>query len=350
MLRHLIAMILGTLLLLGAVGFAWPADARPADGTLTVDNQRFGQVVLTLDGRQLGDIPPESHRDFRVPAGEHALRVRTKDGTPVLAQTVRVRPHSAVQVMVVPDEGKLTVRNETGRDGRLLVNSLDRGGLAPGQARVLMLEPGTVSIRIQQADRVLDSARISLRAGERKTWSAVAPTVAELQLRNPLPVPVKVRVDGDAVMRLEPGESRLVRSVRVGQVPVVVTELDGRVMSQERVEVDPFDGGLFSVPLPAEGPVRVVNLGAGDVEVYADGRRVATVRARGEQVVMIPIGATELTLRDRSRNIVLRTEVELEPFEELSLRIDLPRHFVSQERALVAELEALIEALRRLAS
>ena len=350
MLRHLLAMILGTLLLIGVVGYAWPAQARPADGTVTLDNQRFGVVVLSVDGRQLGEIAPESHKDFRVPAGNHAVRVRTKTGEPVLAQSVVVRPNSAVQLMVVPDKGKLTVRNQTGRDGRLLINGMDRGGLAPGQARVLVLEPGTVSVQIRQAERVLDSARLSLRAGDRKSWSAVAPSTAELRVRNPLPVAVRVRVDDRSPVSIAPGDTRMLRDQPTGSASVVVTLPDGRVLSREQVRIDPFDGGNFMVPLPSEGAVRLVNLGSGTVDVYAEGRRVASISGFDNALVEVPLGTIELTLRDRARNIVLRTAVDVEPFDAVTVRCDLQRHMLTVERDLIAEVDAFIEALRRLAS
>ncbi len=350
MLRHLLAMIIGSLLLIGTVGYAWPADARPASGTITLDNQRFGVVQLSVDGRELGDIPPESRRDFMVPAGDHSVRVRSRDGQAVLAQTVRVRPHGAVQVLVAAREGQLTVRNATGRSGRLLVDGMDRGGLDAGQVRVLLLDPGAVSVQIRQADRVLDSARLSLRPGERETWAAQAPATAELRLRNPLPVPVDVQVEGRQSIRLAQGETQVLRSVAAGLTQVVVRAPNGRVIATERVNVDPYDGGLFLAPLPSEGAVRLVNLGAARVEVYAGDRRVASIEGRGEQVVFLPLGTVQLTLRERSRNIVLRTAVDVEPFEQVTLRCDMQQHFVTQERALVAELEDLIAALRRLAS
>ncbi len=350
MLRHLIAMILGSLLLIGVVGYAWPADARPADGTLTLDNQRFGVVVLSVDGRQLGEIPPEGRRDFRLPAGDHAVRVRSKDGEPVLAQSVVVRPNGVVQLVVAPDQGKLTVRNETGRDGRLLVNGLDRGGLAPGQVRVLLLEPGAVSVQIRDAQRTLDSARLSLRPGERETWSARAPTLAELQLHNPLPVAVRVRVDNREPITLAPGERRMLRNQPVGPAQVVVSGPDGRVLSREQVRIDPYDGGSFRIPLPTSGAVRLVNLGSGTVDVYAQDRRIASVSGFDNALIELPLGTVELTLRDRARNIVLRTAVDVEPFDAVTLRCDLQRHLLTVERDLIAEVDAFIEALRRLAS
>jgi len=350
MLRHLIAMALGTLLLIGVVGYAWPAEARPADGTLTIDNQRSAFVGLTLDGRAMGEVSPDSQRSLRVQAGEHSLRVRDRDGQMVLAQTVRVRPDGQARVVVAPNLGQLTVRNATGRDGRLLVNGQDRGSMLAGQERVLRLESGTISVQIRQPERVLDSLRSNLRAGERKSWTALAPTTAELRVRNPLPVTVRVRVADREPVRLEPGESRVLRNQPVGPSQVVVTGPDGLVLTREQVRIDPFDGGSLMVPLPTQGAVRLVNLGSGTVDVYADGRRIASISAFDNELLQVPLGMAELTLRDRERNIMLRTAVEVQPFEAVTLRCDLQQHFLTQERELVAELDAFIEALRRLAS
>ncbi len=305
---------------------------------------------LTLDGRAMGEVSPDSQRSVRVQPGDHALRVRTRDGQVVLAQTVRVRPNGQVRVVVTPNLGQITVRNATGRDGRLLVNGQDRGSLLSGQERVLRLEPGTISVQIRQPDRVLDSLRSNLRAGERKSWVALAPTTAELRVRNPLPVTVKVRVADREPIRIQPGEVRVLRNQPAGPSQVVVTGPDGLVLSRDQVRIDPFDGGSFMVPMPTQGAVRLVNLGAGTVDVYADGRRIASISAFDNALLQVPLGLAELTLRDRERNLMLRTAVDVQAFEAVTLRCDLQQRFLTQERKLVAEVDAFIEALRRLAS
>ncbi len=350
MLRHLLAMILGSLLLIGAVGYAGPAQARPADGTILIDNHRFGPVGLSIDGQGMGEIAAESQRSFRVSAGEHSVRIKDRDGQPVLAQTVRVRPNGQVTLVATPDLGKLTVRNLTGRDGRLVVNGTDRGPLLAGQQRAVELTPGTFSVQIRQQERVLDSLRSNLRAGERKTWTAQAPTTAELRVRNPLPVTVKLRVNGRDPVSIAPGNSRVLRNQAPGPAELVVTGPDGRVLTRDSVRIDPFDGGAFMVPVPTTGAVRVVNLGSGMVDVYADGRRIAAVSALDNALVELPLGVVELTLRDRARNTVLRTTVDVEPFDAVTLRCDLQRHMLTVEQDLIAEVDAFIEALRRLAS
>jgi hypothetical protein len=350
MLRHLIAMIFGTLLLIGAVGYAWPAQARPADGTITIDNDRFAPVGVTLDGRGMGEIAPDSRRSFRVPAGEHALRVKDRDGQPLLARTVIVRPDSEIRLAVAPTVGELTVRNLTGRDGRLVIDGVDRGPMLAGQQRVLRLEAGTVSVQIRQRDRVLDSLRSNLRPGERKSWTAQAPATAELRVRNPLPVTIKLRVDGRDPVSIAPGQTRVLHNQTPGDTRLVVTGPDGRVLSREQVRIDPFDGASFLVPLPTVGAVRLVNLGSGTVDVYANGRRIDSISAFDNKLIEVPMGAVELSLRDRARGIVLRTGLEIDPFDAITVRCDLPRHLLTVEQALVAEVDAFIEALQRLAS
>jgi hypothetical protein len=350
MLRHLIAMILGTLLLIGALGYAWPADARPADGTLVIDNQRFAPVGVSLDGRGLGEVAPDSRRSFRVPAGEHALRIKDRDGQPLMARTVTVLPHGEVLLAVAPTVGELTVRNLTGRDGRLVVDGLDRGPLLAGQERVLRLEAGTVSVQLRQQERVLDSLRAHLRPGERKAWVAQAPATAELRVRNPLPVTIKLRVGSREPVSMEPGEARTLRNQATGPADLVVIGPDGRVLSRDQVRIDPFDGASFMVPVPTAGAVRLVNLGRGTVDVYANGRRIDSISAFDNALIEVPLGTVELSLRDRARGIVLRTGLEIDPFDAITVRCDLPGHLLTVEQRLVAEVDAFIEALRRLAS
>ncbi len=349
MLRHLMAMIFGSLLLIGAVGYAFPAAARPA-GTLQLDNERFGSVSLTLDGRELGTVPADAQRDFRVPSGEHALRVRSREGQVVLAQSVLVRPNGSTRVVVMPDQGELTVRNATGRGGRLVIDGVDRGPIDPGAVRSLRLRPGTFSVLIRQSDRVLDSVNLSLRAGDRRSWVAQAPTVADMSLRNPLPVAVRVKVEGRPSVMLEPGDRELLRGLPVGRTDVQVFGPGERLLSRSELVIDPFDGASFLVPMPSDGPVRLVNMGDRSMDVLADGRLVATIAPRAEATIILPIGRVELTLRERARNLVIRTDVRVEPFEEVTLRCDLGRSFVTQEHRLLAELEDLIAALRRLAA
>jgi hypothetical protein len=350
MLRQLLSMVLGTLLLIGTVVYAWAADARPADGTLSIDNQRFSALVLSVDGRVLGDLPPESRRDFPVPPGDHAVRVKTKQGRVVLAQGVVVRPNGAVHLLVAADQGKLTVRNLTGRDGRLVINGADRGTMLAGQTRVIALDPGPIGVQLRQGTMVLDSLRTDLRPGERESFTARAPTTADLRVRNPLPVRVRVRVDGRAAVELAPGEERTLRGQPAGSSQLVVTGPEGVVISREQVRIDPYDGGRFMVPVPSQGALRIVNLSTSTLEVIANGRRVATLTGLDNTLVELPLGEVELVLRDRARNVTIRTSVDVEPFQAITMRCDLPRSFVSQESRLVAEVEAFIEALRSLAS
>ncbi len=350
MLRYLLAMTLGTLLLLGGVFYAWPADARPPDSAILVENDRFEPVAINIDGRDMGEVRAESRRNIPVSPGAHSVRIRDRAGKVVLAESVRVRPHGTTQLLVPANEAKLTVRNATGREGRLFVAGVDRGMLAPGAQRSMDLAPGTVRAELREGSRVLDTARLTVRAGERPTWRAEAPALAELRVRNPLPVAVRVRVATRPSITLEPGERQTFRDLPPGVTQLVVTERNGHVIAREEVRVDAFDGASFVVPPPSEGAVRLVNLGSSAVEVYVDGRRIASVGSRDEREIFVPLGQVELTLRDRQRDRVIRTTVDVQAFEEVTLRCDLARHYVTQEHRLVAELEELLAALQRLAS
>lgn len=348
MLRKLIALTLGAFLLLAVTAWARAADARPPDATLFIENLRFVSVQVSVDGHELGRMAADSRESFRVPAGEHSLRVRTGDGRMVVAQEVRLRPNETQRVAVPPREGQLTVRNVTGRDGRLVVDGLDRGLLYSGQTRSLVLDPGTVSVQISQPGRMLDAARLSLRPGERSTWNALAPTVSDLELRNPLPVAVGVLVEGRPEILMAPGAREVLR-VRPGSVEVLVAQVGGRALGREQVVVDPYDGGRFVAPLPRDGFVRVINLGRDPLDVYADGRRLASLPARGETEITLPLGTVDLTLRDRARGFTMRTAVDVEPFYEVTVRCDLERRNLSQTSRLVAQLEDLLAVLRRMA-
>jgi hypothetical protein len=188
-----------------------------------------------------------------------------------------------------------------------------------------------------------------LRPGEESAWNALAPTMADLELRNPLPVTVSVQVDGRPELFMAPGAREVLR-VRPGPTEVLVAQAGGRFLGREVVVVDAWDGGRFLAPVPREGFVRVINLGRDSLDVYADGRRVAFVPPRSEAELSLPVGFVDLTLRDRARDLTLRTRVEVKPFEELSLRCDLPRRDVSRSSRLVAEVQDVIAILRRLAA
>ncbi len=350
MLRQLIAMLIGTLLLIIGAVYCWPAQARSAEGVLVVDNQRIATVVISVDGRRLGQLPPEGEARFRLPAGEHSLRASLLEGGPVLHRTVRVRPHQESSLVVPAFEGRLVVRNQTGRSGRLRLDGRDRGPLSSGAERVLVLDPGVVSVQLVQADRVLMSQRATVRSGQRALLEARAPSVADLRLRNPLPIPVIVQVEGREARRLGVGESLVLQGMSTGPARIEVRQLNGRAVARGTVQVDPFDGAAFVVPLPQQGPMRLVNLGNRSVDLYVDGRRVGSCAPRQQTEIMLAIGERELVLRDRGGDRLLRTSVQVEPFEAVTLRCDLQRHFLVQERELLAELEDLVVALRRLAS
>ena len=349
MLRQLFSLTLGALLLAVVSAWARTAEARPPDATLLLDNLRFVYVQVSVDGHDLGRVTAEGGASFRLRPGEHSLRVRDASGRMVVAQELWLHPTQTERVVVPPREGQLTVRNATGRDGRLLVDGLDRGLLLAGQARALVLEPGSVGVQIVQPGRVLDAARLSLSPGEKSAWNALAPTVADLLLSNPLPVAVSMRVEGLPELFLAPGAREVLR-VRPGPTEILVAQVGGRPLGREVVAVDPWDGGRFVAPLPREGFVRVVNLGRESVDIYADGRRLASVPPRGQCELTLPLGLQDLTLRERTRDLTLRTRVEVAPFEEVTLRCDLARHAVSLTSRLVAEVEDLLALLRRLAA
>ncbi len=349
MLRHLIAMVFGTLVLAAGLFCCWPAQAAGPYGKLAVDNARIAHVTVLADGRQLGRLGPESEGVFRLRAGEHELLAKLDDGRTALRERVRVAPGRQTRVVVPPYEGRLTVANQTGRPARLWLDKEDRGLLAAGAERSYVLDPGPCTVQLKEGARLLDSGSASVTRGGGSRYVAEAPRVADVRLRNVQPLKLKLEVGAQAAVTLDIGETRVLEGVAVGSVPVAVFDGRGRLLRSDVIEVLPYDGARYVVPAPENAPLRLVNLSSEPADVLSDGQRVAKMKGGQQLTLMLPLGERELTMKHRSSGKLVRTTVEVEPFEQVTLRFDARRHYVTQDEKLLTALEELLAALKRLA-
>ena len=180
--------------------------------------------------------------------------------------------------------------------------------------------------------------------------------------------PVRGRQPGPRPPLREDGDLLTEGEVLDGEVGAI-TEKRAEAVREKEYELSHgarmADLGLLSNVVPVERPLRgrgrpisnhqhcrpgIEFCRTTTVDVYAQDRRIASVSGFDNALIELPLGTVELTLRDRARDIVLRTAVDVEPFDAVTLRCDLQRHMLTVERDLIAEVDAFIEALRRLAS
>lgn len=330
-------VLLSLLLLLLCVlspGVAW-AWAAPA-ASLQIRNDRLIAATLVVDGRSVGQIPAESSRDFSLEPGSRSVRLYVDRGQPVVKETLVLHPGEREALRVPPWEGRLEVRNRTGRDGRLFLDGQDQGPLLAGAERRLVREPGTVLVELRDGVRLLDEGRSSVQPGLLTVFVAEQAPVAELLVSNPLPIPVLVGLGDRAPLVLQPGERRRVEGLAPGTLRVDIERLDGREIRSLSLRLEPWEPTVLQVPVPGDGLLRLVNRGETPVEVLLDGRVLAYLGAGRDQTLGLPTGRQRLVLREVRTGRVLGAEVLVEPFDTASLRFDLARHSLEVNGALVS--------------
>ena len=310
-----------TLFLLAAI--TPDADAsRGHAGHFIVDNDRFITVYAYVDGRRLGTVEPEETQAFAVPTGYHRLEVRCAKGSSLFRDEELVRPREVVRAEIDAWEGKLIVENETPFGGTLYIDGQDKGWLASGDERVLVLAPGTVDVTLRGQGMVLDSETARIRTGQRTFVDAEEPAFAELDLVNPLPVAVEVRVEGSGTIRLPPGARRTLHGVEVDEVDVEIRLAStGRLIERCDVKVSPYTGGELRVPVPKEAPLALHNTGSRTLKVFIDGRFVATLSAYADRVVEVDVGWARLEIRDDRGRTLEEQRIEIDPYDNRDLRV-----------------------------
>lgn len=337
--RPFLVTILGLLVALAAL-VPGVADARGRDGHrrpgedaaawVQVMNERIATVTVFVDGAPYGSIAPEAAASFYLRPGRSELRVML-EGRVLTRTTLDLRPREEARVVVPPWEGRLVVRNETGRAGRLRLDGRDGGLLPAGAERVLVRDPGACRLELVDGGLLLDAGSPSVTPGGRSTFVARPPPVADLVVTNPLPMEVRVAVGG--FLRSVPANATVVLpNVSTGAALVEVSRLDGLRIAGSRVSVLPYEGGRFVVPAPAEARVRLVNLSTTPVEVRVDGRVVVQGFARAETDLFLALGRHEVTVRELRSGRILRASVYVGPFEDVELRFDARRGRVEETR------------------
>ncbi|GEM_PF-6746796 len=310
-----------TLILLAAVSPDATASRGHA-GHFVVDNDRLITVYAYVDGRRIGTIEPEQTEGFAVPTGYHRFEVRCAKGSSLFEDEELLRPRELLRAEVAAWEGLLLFENHTPFGGTVYVDGEEHGWLDAGDQRRIVLAPGRAEVTLRGQGRLLDQDTVVVRTGQRSTLFAEPPAFAELEVVNPLPVAVIVRLDGLSEIRLAPGDRQTLLGVDVGRVGAEVRlASSGRVIERRGVDVLAYEGGQLLLSAPDSAPIAVHNTSQATLELFVDGRLVATVQPYGDVELDLDVGVLRLDIRDERGRTIEQKRLDIDPFVNRDLRV-----------------------------
>lgn len=304
----------------------------------TVDNDRLSAVQVYVDGALVGTVAPETSERFRLDVGSHSLVVRAGDQV-LFTRSVLARAGQGFEADIPAYEGRLTVVNSTGLDGRLYIDGVDRGALAAGAERTLVLPPSQgARVELRSERYVLDVGSARVLSGADTRYVADAPPIAEVRIKNPLTVPVRVTLGELPPVTVAAGDTITVDAVAVGAVPVTVRLTSGRVIETASVSVRPYKGGRIVIEGPARAAVAVHNVGSQSARIWIDGNLLASVDGYGDQVHELGVGPHQVVVRDARGNTLVNQTLVVTAFGDNELVFGAASCTMPEERGFSASV------------
>jgi hypothetical protein len=252
---HAFALWALAFVVVGCASARSPSDLLAGVGAVEVANRTEATVRVAIDGRDEAEVPAGRRvRIAPVPAGARTLTL-SRAGYPPRPGAVTVVGREVLRVEVLP------------------------GMLGDDAAATVLPEP---------------------------------PLLGALAVENAVGVVVRVSVDGKAIGRVMPGETRAFDAVPSGAVLAVARGDDGRTV-EGRLEV-PAGGVMTWRVVPAGLPVTVDNGTAEAAEVHIDGRVFGRVGPGAQAIFHVPEGlhAAEAVLEPSRRRFATTLEVRQE--------------------------------------
>lgn len=309
---------------LGA-GAVYTVQVAPENGELEVRNGAGTTLRLVVDGGGVGELAPGQTRVLSLKAGAHTLRatyVQLGRERELVSQQVGVNPGQRALVRLAPvDEGLVLVENRTGRDASLLVDGRAHARVPSGASVEVVTRLGRVSLSLVENNRVLASTALAVGAYQDLRWRAEAPTVGDLLVLNPHPIPVVV-VDARGRSYTVAARGQL----RLNDVPVGATRLEarrptGEPIARAQASVKPYEVATWTVPTPSTGLVAVYNADGRAVSVWVDGVRTANLAPRESARLLLALGTHRVQVRDVQGHLLLDARATVDPYTERALTV-----------------------------
>lgn len=320
---------LTALLLLALASPAFAGHGGPPPGQLLVVNESGGTVEVALDGRTFETLRPGGQLSVPVAPGATSVSAtyRQFGATRLLeTETAVIKPNRTAVVVLDPeDDAFVLVRNATRYDADLIVDGRYAAHLGAGTTQVVEVDVGSGRFElVARSGRSLGTTRMVARPFTDHRWTVELPTVADVTVTNPLPIPIELTTSRGQV-RSVPAYGRTVYDdVPLGTFQLTATRVTGEIVDVETLVVREDGANGWRIDAPTTGLVWIDSEHFDSTRVIVDGTTLAALPAWGEQRLELPIGWHHVAITDERGRVVEDTWIEVDPYELAVVEAALP--------------------------
>lgn len=274
---------------------------KPSYGDLTVVNQLIHPVRLLIGEKEVGQIPSQGSRAFRLPVGTHRLSAWREGKSDLRRTRVSIKSLGTHRWQIREDSARLTIFNGTDEDLEVRLEDKYLGIVKPHRtARFenLVFRPlKLTAIGMQSHARYMTTK--TLKPHRLFRWE-ILPAVGSVSIHNKLREALVVEVDDLKIShRIAPGGTRRFL-VPVGKRRIVVRGETSLNVARFRRTV--FEGHVQRFEFARWGSrLRIENRLDESVEIEIDGRGRGPIPPRSTRVFAdLPLGNRLVSVRSRS--------------------------------------------------
>ena len=280
-------------------------------GRLEIVNTTGEPVRFRLDGRSIGAVAHgQRHVIEHLLVGVHRLIGTGLTTGREHHRLLAITPLARLVWDIAADRSRLVLRNRAGEALAIHLDGASRGTIAAG-AQLALADVASGTHRVLAAGaHATWSAEITIAAGQVATWTVRA-GVGTLRVRNELSEPLEIRIRGERVATVAPGETAFRDQLPAGTLRVAVFGTISKVAQRRTVVIDPAESAVWTVAAPLAN-LHVRNQLAEPVIVYFDGHPLGRVDAHKELVfTQVPPGHRLLEARGELSSTTIRDDQDV---------------------------------------
>lgn len=259
---------------------------RQRYGALLVTNGTRRPATVLVDGRPVGEVPPQAEQRFAtVPEGRRSVAAVDPRGAVIESQTLAfqegavVRWSVAAPVETAPPPARLEVFNDSGLALTVYRDGFPLGPVAPfAVTRFEGQPPGLARLvaRDLRGDVLAEEALTLAPAGVARWHVAVA--TCQVRVENRSPERYMVTIDGRHVGPVEPTRAHVYAGIRPGAHRLEARPVEGGVVRERDVVCPPGGAVEWVLTPPPRAALDLHNGTDTPVTVAMDGRPLGVVR------------------------------------------------------------------------
>ena len=333
--------------LLLALGLSSTANAHPgrghggyggghhhtdALGRVVVINNSGGSVRFTLDNGESIFLANGDRTMLRAQAGGHNTRATYRVFGMVQdleSERIFVRPYQTTVVELDPERDALVkVTNDTRHYADLTSDGRFVTQLSPGETEFVRLPVGGNRLQLTSRGRVLGEKYLRTQAFSENQWTLCLPSVADVTVVNPLPIPVRLTGERGRSIEVAAYGRTTYEDVPFGSFTLTATRTSGEFVDQQTISVREFGRNVWTVDAPMTGFVMVdSDLHCGS-QVRVDGQVVARLGGDERQRLELSVGSHRITITDDRGRKVEDEWVNVDPYRMAQVDAGRDHHAV----------------------